>query len=107
MADAPCDISGKCEVSDEDERSGAQEAMCIHCGGWRHRNYPRAGNWGTWDGSGDRPRATPPADVIAAMEKALRGVEMWDAARGYPVPYRVRDPLRAALADLDKWRVGE
>lgn len=35
---------------------------------------------------------------IAALVEAAKALEMWDAARGYPVPYRVRDPLRAALA---------
>ena len=43
-----CDISGRCEVDDEDERSGASEAMCVLCGGWRYRDHPHVGNWGTW-----------------------------------------------------------
>lgn len=42
-----CDISGHCEVSDEDERSGEVEAMCVLCGGWRYRDHPYPGNWGT------------------------------------------------------------
>ena len=37
-------------------------------------------------------------EVIARLVEAAKALEMWDAARGYPVPYRVRDPLRAALA---------
>ncbi|NDV50154.1 hypothetical protein [Salipiger sp. PrR003] len=41
-----CDISGKCQVSEEDEASGETEAMCVLCGGTRYR-YP--GNWGTRD----------------------------------------------------------
>lgn len=43
-----CDHHGDCEVSEEDEASGAPAAMCIHCGGWRYRNHPYFGNWGTW-----------------------------------------------------------
>jgi hypothetical protein len=43
----PCDISGRCEVHEDDEASGAAEAMCIHCGGWRYRDSPRPLNWGT------------------------------------------------------------
>lgn len=41
-----CDISGKCEPCDEDELSDVDAAMCMHCGGWRYRNYPFYGNWG-------------------------------------------------------------
>lgn len=104
MADAPCDISGKCEVSDEDERSEAPEAMCIHCGGWRYRNHPRAGNWGVWDGLGDRPRATPPASVVEAMEKALRHADQVSRDLGW---HRIYIGTGAALADLDKWRAGK
>jgi len=43
-----CDHSGRCEVSPEDEASSASEAQCVHCGGWRYRNHPVEGNWGTW-----------------------------------------------------------
>lgn len=43
--------------------------------------------------------ATDPRDaVIAQLVDALCAIEMWDAARGYPIPYRHRDPMRAALA---------
>jgi hypothetical protein len=35
---------------------------------------------------------------VQALVEAAKGVERWDAARGYLIPYRVRDPLRAALA---------
>lgn len=41
-----CDISGRCEVSEEDEASGVSHAMCVLCGGWRRRDYPHSGNWG-------------------------------------------------------------
>lgn len=44
----PCDVSGHCEVSEKDEQSEASEAMCVHCGGWRYRDHPYPGNWGTW-----------------------------------------------------------
>jgi len=49
-----CDHSGRCEVSDEDEASSASEAQCIHCGGWRYRDHPVEGNWGTWTPDLDR-----------------------------------------------------
>ena len=32
--------------------------------------------------------------------EALAGAIEWDCARDFPVPYRVRDPLSAALASL-------
>jgi hypothetical protein len=46
--DPACDYWGDCEASDEDEAAGVLEAMCMHCGGWRYRNHPVSGNWGTW-----------------------------------------------------------
>jgi hypothetical protein len=45
--DPACDISGLCEPVDS-ERAETQ-AMCRHCGGWRYRDWPRIGNWGTWE----------------------------------------------------------
>jgi hypothetical protein len=49
-----------------------------------------------------RALPTPPAlsasPDVQALVDAAQGVERWDTARGYPIPYRVRDPLRAALA---------
>ena len=45
--EALCDISGRCEVHEDDEVSGNSEAMCIHCGGWRYRDSPHPLNWGT------------------------------------------------------------
>ncbi len=44
------------------------------------------------------PHPDPRDEVIARLVEAVDALEMWDAARGYPVPYRIRDPLRAALA---------
>lgn len=44
------------------------------------------------------PHPDPRDDVIARLVEAVDALEMWDASRGYPVPYRIRDPLRAALA---------
>lgn len=38
--------------------------------------------------------------------EAIAGAIEWDCARDFPVPYRVRDPLRAALASLRE-RQGE
>lgn len=38
------------------------------------------------------------AELERARE-ALRGVITWDAARGFPVPYRVRDPIHACLVE--------
>ncbi len=35
---------------------------------------------------------------VAALVEAAQCVERWGTARGYFIPYRVRDPLRAALA---------
>jgi transcriptional regulator with XRE-family HTH domain len=35
---------------------------------------------------------------VQALVEAAKAVEQWDAARGYPIPYRVRDPFRAAIA---------
>lgn len=52
MADTPegdplCDVSGLCEpLPCEADQT---QAMCQHCGGWRYRDYPRPGNWGTWE----------------------------------------------------------
>ena len=43
-----CEYWGDCEASDEDEAAGVMEAMCVHCGGWRYKNHPVSGNWGTW-----------------------------------------------------------
>ncbi len=40
----------------------------------------------------------PRDELIARLVDAAYAIEMWDAARGYPIPYRHRDPLRAALA---------
>lgn len=58
-----CDISGRCEVSEEDQRSGDRMAMCILCGGERWRDHPHHGNWGTWDGIGPEPgSALQPGD---------------------------------------------
>lgn len=34
------------------------------------------------------------------LEAALRGALEWDKARGYRMPYRVRDPIYAALKRL-------
>ncbi|CAB5220468.1 hypothetical protein UFOVP233_86 [uncultured Caudovirales phage] len=42
--------------------------------------------------------------LSAKLAKAVamfKAIEMWDAARGYPMPYRVRDPMRAVLAELE------
>ena len=44
------------------------------------------------------PAPDPRDAVIAQLVDALYAIEMWDAARGYPIPYRHRDPMRAALA---------
>ena len=47
----------------------------------------------------DDPVVKDPRDEqIARLVEAVDALEMWDAARGYPVPYRIRDPLRAAIA---------
>lgn len=48
--------------------------------------------------SGYVPPPDPRDAQIERLVEAVKALEMWDAARGYPVPYRVRDPLRAALA---------
>ena len=40
----------------------------------------------------------PREEVIEALADALHAIELWDAARGYPIPHRHRDPMRAALA---------
>jgi len=69
-----CEYSGRCEVSGEDEASSASEAQCIHCGGWRHRDHPVEGNWGTW---------TP--------ELARRGMDVEGCERGVAgLPARLR-----------------
>lgn len=41
----PCDISGSCEPFPEEEHLA--EAMCRFCGGWRYKDHPFRGNWGT------------------------------------------------------------
>ena len=46
----------------------------------------------------EKARADAAEAVIARLVDAAYAIEMWDAARGYPIPYRHRDPLRAALA---------
>lgn len=69
-----CDHSGRREVSQEDEASSASEAQCIHCGGWRYRDHPLVGNWGTW---------TP--------ELARRGMDVEGYERGVAgLPARLR-----------------
>lgn len=40
------------------------------------------------------------AEVEGAVMEALRGALEWDKARGYRMPYRVRDPIYAALDAL-------
>ena len=43
-------------------------------------------------------------EAEAKLAKAVamfKAIEMWDAARGSPMPYRVRDPMRTALAELE------
>lgn len=45
--DPLCDISGLCEPWPQEVYR--TQASCQHCGGWRYRDYPRPGNWGTWD----------------------------------------------------------
>lgn len=42
-----CDITGLCEPFPEDEADNF--ASCMHCGGWRQKDYPRPGNWGVPD----------------------------------------------------------
>ena len=37
-------------------------------------------------------------EVIEALVDALHAIELWDAARGYPISTRHRDTMRAALA---------
>lgn len=34
---------------------------------------------------------------VAELEAAIHGVLQWDEKRNFPIPYKVRDPLRAAL----------
>ncbi|MGX1693182.1 hypothetical protein [Brevundimonas naejangsanensis] len=43
-----------------------------------------------------RPPA-PEAEKLRVVVDAVRGVLAWDKARGYRMPYRVRDPLCAAI----------
>lgn len=45
----PCELHGDCEPHESDENN--PEAMCRHCGGWRYKDSPTWGNWGT------KPRA--------------------------------------------------
>ena len=40
----------------------------------------------------------PRDEVIATLVDALHAIELWDAARGYPISTRHRDTMRAALA---------
>lgn len=42
-----CDVWGDCEPHPEER--GQTQAMCQHCGGWRYRDFPTFGNWGTWE----------------------------------------------------------
>lgn len=64
-----CEYSGRCEVSDEDEASSAAEAQCIHCGGWRYRDHPTAGNWGTWT-----PEVARRGMDVAGYERGVTGL---------------------------------
>jgi len=42
------------------------------------------------------PKPNPQEGLIKALE-AMRGAIQWDSDRGYRMPYRVRDPLYAAI----------
>lgn len=50
----------------------------------------------------DKTRAEAAEAKLAKAVAMFKAIEMWDAARGYPMPYRVRDPMRAVLAELEK-----
>ena len=41
------------------------------------------------------------AEQINAAREALAGVIAWDKRRGFPIPYKVRDPVHFALAKLE------
>lgn len=47
VEDPLCDIGGNCEPFPEEAHH--TQAMCRYCGGWRYRDWPRDGNWGTWE----------------------------------------------------------
>ena len=49
----------------------------------------------------DKTRAEAAEAKLAKAVAMFKAIEMWDAARGYPMPYRVRDPMRAVLAELE------
>lgn len=38
--------------------------------------------------------------------EALKGVIQWDKARKFPIPYRVRDPIHAAIAAVEQAKEG-
>lgn len=51
----------------------------------------------------DGPEAAARIEALEAelerAREAMRGVITWDAARGFPIPYRVRDPIHACLVE--------
>ncbi len=42
------------------------------------------------------------AEAARVLLDPVRALLEWDAARKYPIPYRVRDPLIRALAEADR-----
>ena len=53
-----------------------------------------------WDGRFEETQPVPAPDSGSLVREALRGALEWDKARGYRMPYRVRDPIYAALDAL-------
>lgn len=44
---------------------------------------------------------------VRELEAAIHGVIQWDARRNFPIPYKVRDPLRAALTTSERPAMNE
>ena len=88
----PCPFCGGDAVFITPHNGGNPYVMCEK----NHCTQPNPDAIAAWNHRTTQP--DPRDEVIAALVDALHAIELWDAARGYPIPYRHRDPMRAALA---------
>ena len=86
-----------CGSNDVDNKRADARYHCYRCGA-DGPQIPYAPDDKAWTWSTRTAQPDPRDEVIATLVDALHAIELWDAARGYPISTRHRDTMRAALA---------